>query len=252
MDLVQHSAGHPSALRALAARFRSRPDREHEMVFNRLIIGALLMIYLLVSTLLHTMDTRGPILADAVYVCIALGFFVHMAVWPGTSHVRRIVGMVVDIGALSYCLYVGGQTTAVLWPIYLWIMFGNGFRFGNRYLFASMVLGMVGFGALLVVSDYWRASGHLGIGLLLGLLVLPAYTSTLIRNLNKARRQAEEASRAKSSFLASVSHELRTPLNAVIGMSDLLRDSELDVEQNDMANTISTTRITSTREAYTV
>ncbi len=61
----------------------------------------------------------------------------------------------------------------------------------------------------------------------------------LISNLNKAKSEAEKASRTKSLFLASVSHELRTPLNAVIGMSDLMRDSKLDAEQSDMLGTIS-------------
>ncbi|KAK7398052.1 Chk1 protein kinase [Neonectria punicea] len=49
---------------------------------------------------------------------------------------------------------------------------------------------------------------------------------------------AEEAAKAKSIFLANVSHELRTPLNGVIGNSELLRDSELDREQLDMADSI--------------
>ncbi len=54
-----------------------------------------------------------------------------------------------------------------------------------------------------------------------------------ITALLKARREAEEASRAKSRFLASVSHELRTPLNAIIGYSELLGEevAELGVEQ---------------------
>ena len=42
--------------------------------------------------------------------------------------------------------------------------------------------------------------------------------------LEIAKRQAEEASRAKSSFLANMSHELRTPLNAIIGFSEIIRD----------------------------
>lgn len=49
---------------------------------------------------------------------------------------------------------------------------------------------------------------------------------------------AEEAAKAKAIFLANVSHELRTPLNGVIGNSELLRDSHLDKEQLEMADSI--------------
>ncbi|KAK8862425.1 histidine kinase HHK1p [Apiospora arundinis] len=49
---------------------------------------------------------------------------------------------------------------------------------------------------------------------------------------------AEEAAKAKSIFLANVSHELRTPLNGVIGNSELLRDSNLNREQLEMADSI--------------
>ncbi|KAL2694372.1 hypothetical protein Neosp_000949 [[Neocosmospora] mangrovei] len=49
---------------------------------------------------------------------------------------------------------------------------------------------------------------------------------------------AEEAAKAKSIFLANVSHELRTPLNGVIGNSELLRDSDLDKDQLEMADSI--------------
>lgn len=229
-------------LRALRQRLAARPDTEHEMTMNRIVIVCAALAYLYAAHWLGFAEATlaldyGKVLCSA-YLAASCLLFVHILWRPGVSHGRRLVALILDMGTLSFGMHLADSAFSLGYPIYLWIIFGNGFRFGVRYLATAALAALAGFCAVIWTTPMWWRDLDLSIGLMLGLIILPAYVAALIRKLSEAKQQAEAANKAKSLFLASVSHELRTPLNAIITLSDLLKAGGLEREQRDMAGTI--------------
>jgi len=225
-------------------RLARRADSEHEQALVRIAVVSLLVLYVgALAVYLPDAIPLAPLdvaLYGLGYLAIGAGYLGWILASPRASPSRRILAMVTDQTNVAVLIALGGAWGGALYPIYLWITFGNGFRFGNAYLAAAAGYSALTFVVAASFHPFWLEHIPLTVGLALGLLGLPAYGASLISRLTEAKRAAEAASHAKSRFLATMSHELRTPLNAVIGLSDMLRDGRLDRDQDDMAATINT------------
>lgn len=207
-------------------------DREHEMIKNRLVL-------VILSSIACLAFGGGPslIMGFSIYFLAGLVLAAAYRLYPQPSNLRRFVGLCVDFGTGAYLLQLGGDSSAAGYPIFLWVILGNGFRFGIKWLFLASMMASIAFGWTIYTVEFWRENLPLSIGLLIGLIVIPAYCSTLITKISMAKEEAESANKAKSLFLASISHELRTPLNAIIGYGTHLQDMKLPETQHQMIST---------------
>jgi two-component system sensor histidine kinase RpfC len=224
-------------LSQLKRRLNARSDSEHEQAALRIVIVGLVLAYM---AFFHGTPRNWSavdwtiILGLSGFFGVAIAIFVAICFWPNKHIPRRLIGMLADNGGATWYMCLAGEYGFSMIGVFLFVTFGNGFRYGRRYLFGSQALSLVGYGCVLAFVPYWQSHRSAGIGLLIALIVLPLYISTLLERIQEARSKAEEANLAKTSFLANMSHEMRTPLNGIVGVVDLLRTTALSTQQVEL------------------
>ena len=224
----------------IAATFAARTDSEHQQAMLRQVLASLVLAATALAT---AMGASGAGLYWAIFImsagmCMSTILLLSILWQPQASPVRRLVAAAADTQMMCLIMYVGGEGTSILYPLVMFVVFGYGFRFGLKYLLAAALLATIGFAGMVIMTPFWQSIPAVAYSLLAGLIVLPAYAATLITALTRATAEAEAANQAKSRFLATISHELRTPLTAVIGLSGLIKNTELDSDQRGMVRSI--------------
>jgi len=230
-----------SRLRRAVVTARRAEPLEFEQLLIRYLIGLFTTSCAIISFHLDALDP-WQIDALAIFIpvawLIAAGFMVHYVIWPMRPVERRGMTILFDASTLSLFIYFGGEQASIFFPVYLWVILGNGFRFGIGYMYASMAANGACFLVMAVYTPHWRADWAFAAGLVISLVLIPLYVSSLIRKLRSAMAEAKAANRAKSDFLATMSHELRTPLNAILGLSHSLNLTTQDAQDRMSAMSI--------------
>ena len=175
----RNTEGITCTISRIKQKWIKRPDSEHEQALIRIALGFCITIYLLI-----TIFRDGILSRNELYVLFFTGVFFLIAftiiIWllkdPGVNQWRRILGIFTDTGATTLVLYFHGRMGAPVFIVYLWVTFGNGFRFGQKYLALSALCSVTGFSIVSMTSGNNQMDPFVTGGLLVGLIVLPLYS----------------------------------------------------------------------------
>src|SRR5262245_51317732 len=125
-------------LRLVGRRLRAAPDTEGEQAVIRLVIIAAILLYYTAFVAPENGWSQDEILvASGVsgFFVVAIGIFASICLRPRKSLGRRILGMLSDNGGATFYVWLAGENGALMIFVYLFVAFGNGARYGPRYLF---------------------------------------------------------------------------------------------------------------------
>ncbi len=201
----------------LRNRFRRSTDTESEQATVRVIAATAGLLYFLLAWRLFP-DTVGGTLGSAAllfggYLLFSLVLLGSVLTSPGRSVPRRLTGMLIDVGVISVGMHLSAVFGALLYPAYFLVIFGNGFRYGIRYVYTATALCSGAFALMIATSGYWATHAEVGVALLIGLLALPLYVSVFMQRTNAALNRAEENQRASSRLHQSLQQEFSEDTN---------------------------------------
>lgn len=161
-----------------------------------------------------------------IYACLSLfyaKYFLPNQKLPyENAKTIRYLGILGDITACTGAVYLAGPFGLLIYPVFITIVIGYGFRFGLRYFFVAEAIGLLAIIWLVWSDVYLSSKPYLSASLIFGMFIIPTYSAFLLRKYQNVLEKLEETNQARTRFIAHMSHELRTPLHAIIINSELL------------------------------
>ncbi|MCG8427903.1 MAG: EAL domain-containing protein [Chromatiales bacterium] len=127
-----------------------------------------------------------------VFVLISYAHYRVVCAYQKQFLWRRYITIIADLGLTSYAVFKFGLPGLGLYPLYLWIIVGNGLRFGTHYLHFATIVGITGFLIACSLSGIFQAQLAIVYGLLVGLVMMPKFFLVMVHRLSEINRALQQ------------------------------------------------------------
>ena len=166
---------------------------EQAQSLARIAISLFMISILLIGKLLFKSQLEWALIFMVViYSCLSWIYYKIVCKTRGRYLWRRYLSIIADLGITSYSLYRLGLTGLALYPLYLWIVIGNGLRFGTHYLIAAMLFAVSGYLMASAVSGILFSHAIIVLSLLLGMILMPKFFLVMVRRLADINQALQE------------------------------------------------------------
>lgn len=209
-----------------------RKDQEIKSGLVRVTIGVFMTLYLATGTWLNLFDISKTgffvlLFTFMLFSIVSYAWVLHIPNQPQ----RQIFITAIDIGYVTASSLAVGISDSPFYLLYIIIFISQGGRFGRKHLYAASIMSVISYTTLCAIDEKFTDHALESSFKLIALIVLPLYLDSMLKTIQKARKDADHANQAKSRFLATMSHEIRTPMSGALGMVNLLKTTELNPDQ---------------------
>lgn len=181
--------------------------QEQGQALTRMVLAGFGTVLFFILRELGHGDT--PFLLSLVYLLSSALYFSFVTRLRNRFLTRRYLVIVLDLAVATYLTAYFPSAGVAFYPLYLWVMIGNGLRYGQYHMQFATLVGLLGFTGAMAGSGFiWNAPGTY-IGLMFGLVLMPKFFMVMIDRLAAANVELK-AQKEQAEFMAT--HDVLTGL----------------------------------------
>ncbi|MGB5670683.1 MAG: GGDEF domain-containing protein, partial [Sedimenticolaceae bacterium] len=151
----------------------------------------------------------NPFLLSVAYLLASVFYLSFISRHKDDYQWRRYVVILLDLGVASFLTGYFGQAGIAFYPLFLWVMVGNGLRYGEHFMQVATLFGLLGFSTALASSGFLWQQPAAYIGLMSGLVLMPKFFLVMIDRLAEANTELK-AQKDHAEYMAT--HDVLTGL----------------------------------------